>query len=110
MCSNNIIKTRIFHYFLVLSVSLWFSLVQFVHTPWKLSNSIAEHSRFNRELWKKFILKSRKHIMYYGLSLTEKALNIEITSNKIEIPLLEKLKKKLQNLMKKKDAKSDGFI
>ena len=28
--------------------------------------------------------------MYYGLSLTEKALNIEITSNKIEIPLLEK--------------------
>ena len=31
--------------------------------------------------------------MYYGLSLTEKALNIEITSNKIEIPLLEKFKK-----------------
>ena len=29
--------------------------------------------------------------MYYGLSLTEKALNIEITSNKIEIPLLEKI-------------------
>ena len=28
--------------------------------------------------------------MYYGLSLTEKALNIEITSNKIEIPLFEK--------------------
>ena len=28
--------------------------------------------------------------MYYGLSLTKKALNIEITSNKIEIPLLEK--------------------
>ena len=29
--------------------------------------------------------------MYYGLSLTKKALNIEITSNKIEIPLLEKI-------------------
>ena len=28
--------------------------------------------------------------MYYRFNLTEKALNIEITSNKIEIPLLEK--------------------
>ena len=29
--------------------------------------------------------------MYYGLNLTKKALNIEITSNKIEISLLEKM-------------------
>ena len=52
--------------------------------------SITEHSGFNRKLWEKFELKSRKHIMYYGLSLIEKALNIEITCNKIEISLLEK--------------------
>ena len=56
----------------------------------KADYSITEHSGFNRKLWDKFGLKSRKHIMYYGLSLTEKALNIEITSNKIEIPLLKK--------------------
>ena len=56
----------------------------------KADYSIIEYSGFNRKLWEKFRLKSKKHIMYYGLSLTEKALNIKITSNKIEIPLLEK--------------------
>ena len=56
----------------------------------KANFSIIEHSRFSRKLWEKFGLKFRKHIMYYGLSLIEKALNIEITSNKIEISLLEK--------------------
>ena len=54
----------------------------------KADYSIIEYSGFNRKLWEKFGL--RKNIMYYGLSLKEKALNIEITSNKIEIPLLEK--------------------
>ena len=48
----------------------------------KANYSITEHSRFNRKLWENFGLKSRKHVMYYGLSLTKKALNIEITSNK----------------------------
>ena len=51
---------------------------------------ITERSGFNKKFWEKFGLKSRKYIMYYGFSLIEKALNIEITSNKIEIPLLEK--------------------
>ena len=54
----------------------------------KVDYSITEYSEFNRKLWEKFGL--RKNIMYYGLSLKEKALNIEITSNKIEIPSLEK--------------------
>ena len=54
----------------------------------KADYNITEYSGFNRKLWEKFGL--RKNIMYYGLSLTEKALNIEVTSNKIEIPLLEK--------------------
>ena len=54
----------------------------------KADYSITKYSGFNRKLWEKFGL--RKNIMYYGLSLKEKALNIEITSNKIEIPLLEK--------------------
>ena len=41
--------------------------------------------------------------MYYGLSLKEKALNIEVTSNKIEIPLLEKGKmlKRIQKIYEK---------
>ena len=41
--------------------------------------------------------------MYYGLSLKEKALNIEATSNKIEIPLLEKVE--MQNIIQKIDEK-----
>ena len=53
----------------------------------KSDYSITEYSGFNRKLWENFGL--RKNIMYYGLSLKEKALNIEVTSNKIEIPLLE---------------------
>ena len=54
----------------------------------KADYSITEYLGFNTKLWEKFGL--RKNIMYYGLSLKEKALNIEVTSNKIEIPLLEK--------------------
>ena len=54
----------------------------------KVDYNITEYSRFNRKLWENFGL--RKNIMYYGLSLKEKALNIEVTSNKIEIHLLEK--------------------
>ena len=54
----------------------------------KVDYNITEYSGFNRKLWKKFGL--RKNIIYYGLSLKEKALNIEVTSNTIEIPLLEK--------------------
>ena len=50
--------------------------------------NITEYSGFNRKIWEKFGL--RKNIMYYGLSLKEKALNIEITSNKIEIPFNSK--------------------
>ena len=44
--------------------------------------NITEYSGFNRKLWEKFGL--RKNIMYYGLSLKEKALNIEDTSNKLK--------------------------
>ena len=54
----------------------------------KADYNITEYSGFNRKLWENFGL--RKNIMYYGLSLKEKALNIEVTSNKIEIPLLKK--------------------
>ena len=54
----------------------------------KANYNITKYSGFNRKLWEKFGL--RKNIMYYDLSLKEKALNIEVTSNKIEIPLLEK--------------------
>ena len=41
--------------------------------------------------------------MYYKLSLKEKALNIEVTSNKIEIPLLEKgeMLKRIQKIDEK---------
>ena len=49
----------------------------------KVDYNITEYSGFNRKLWENFGL--RKNIMYYGLSLKEKALNIEVTSNKIEI-------------------------
>ena len=52
--------------------------------------NITEYSGFNRKLWENFGF--RKNIMYYGLSLKEKTLNIEVTSNKIEIPLLEKMR------------------
>ena len=54
----------------------------------KADYNITKYSRFNRKLWEIFGL--RKNIMYYGLSLKEKTLNIEGTSNKIEIPSLEK--------------------
>ena len=49
--------------------------------------------------------------MYYGLSLKEKALNIEITSNKIEIPLLEK-RELIQRIQKinEKDLGKIGWI
>ena len=45
--------------------------------------------------------------MYYGPSLKEKALNIEVTSNKIEIPLLEKreLIQRIQNINEKDRCK-----
>ena len=63
--------------------------------------NITEYSGFNRKLWENFGL--RKNIMYYGLSLKEKALNIEATSNKIEIPLLEKreLNERIQKINEK---------
>ena len=68
----------------------------------KADYSITEYSRFNRKLWENFGL--RKNIMYYDLSLKEKALNFEVTSNKIEIPLLEK-RESIQRISKinKKD-------
>ena len=49
--------------------------------------------------------------MYYGLSSKEKALNIEATSNKIEIPLLEK-KELIQRIQKinEKDRCKIGWI
>ena len=49
--------------------------------------------------------------MYYGLSLKEKALNIEVTSNKIEIPLLEK-RELLQRISKinERDRCEIGWI
>ena len=49
--------------------------------------------------------------MYYGLSLKEKALNIEVTSNKIEIPLLEK-RELIQRISKinEKDRCKIGWI
>ena len=75
----------------------------------KADYSITEYSGFNRKLWEKFGL--RKNIMYYGLSLKEKALNIEITSNKIEIPLLEK-RELIQRISKinEKDRCKIGWI
>ena len=44
--------------------------------------SITKHLGYNRKLWEKLKLKSRKHIMYYGLSLIEKALNSFIGKKK----------------------------
>ena len=75
----------------------------------KADYSITEYSGFNRKLWEKFGL--RKNIMYYGLSLKEKALNIEVTSNKIEIPLLEK-RELIQRISKinEKDHSKIGWI
>ena len=46
--------------------------------------------------------------MYYGLSLKEKALNIEATSNKIEILLLEKVE--MQKRIRKIDEKEQCKI
>ena len=75
----------------------------------KADYSITEYSGFNRKLWEKFGL--RKNVMYYGLSLKEKALNIEVTSNKIEIPLLEK-RELIQRISKinEKDRCKIGWI
>ena len=75
----------------------------------KADYSITEYSGFNRKLWEKFGL--RKNVMYYGLSLKEKALNIEVTSNKIEIPLLEK-RELIQRISKinEKDRRKIGWI
>ena len=69
----------------------------------KVDYCITELLGFNRKLWENFGFQSRKNIMYYGLSLKEKALNIEATSNKIEIPLLEKveMQKRIQKIDKK---------
>ena len=44
--------------------------------------NITEYYGFNQKLWENFGLK--KNIMYYGLSLKEKALNIEVISNKLK--------------------------
>ena len=41
--------------------------------------------------------------MYYRLSLKEKTLNIEVTSNKIEIPSLEK--GEMLKIIKKKNRR-----
>ena len=75
----------------------------------RVDYNIIEYSGFNRKLWEKFGL--RKNIMYYGLSLKEKALNIEATSNKIEIPLLEK-RELIQRIQKinEKDRCKIGWI
>ena len=75
----------------------------------KADYNITEYSGFNRKIWEKFEL--RKNIMYYGLSLKEKALNIEATSNKIEIPLLEK-RELIQRIQKinEKDRCKIGWI
>ena len=69
--------------------------------------SITEHSGFNQKLQEKFGIQSRKNIMYYGLSLNENSLNIEATSNKIEIPLLEKSRnaKRIQKIDEKERCK-----
>ena len=40
----------------------------------KADNNITKYSGFNRKLWENFGL--RKNIMYYGLGLKEKGLNI----------------------------------
>ena len=75
----------------------------------KADYSVTEHSGFNRKLWENFGF--RKNVIYYGLSLKEKALNIEATSNKIEIPLLEK-KELIQRIQKinEKDQCKIGWI
>ena len=75
----------------------------------KVDYNITKYLGFNRKLWEKFGL--RKNIMYYGLSLKEKALNIEVTSNKIEIPLLEK-RELIQRIQKinEKDRGKIGWI
>ena len=75
----------------------------------KADYNITKYSGFNRKLWEKIGL--RKNIMYYGLSLKEKTLNIEVTSNKIEIPLLEKgeMLKRIQKI-DEKDRCKIGWI
>lgn len=71
-------------------------LKQIQHENFSLSN----HSGFKMNTLQKLGIKPRDHHLYYGLNIQERALDINITSNKVMIPLLSKkdIQEKLQKI------------
>ncbi|KAL5762384.1 hypothetical protein ACOSP7_018648 [Xanthoceras sorbifolium] len=52
--------------------------------------NLSNYSGFLTGMLTKLGIKSRKHHLYYGLNIREKALDISLTSNKVMISLLNK--------------------
>jgi hypothetical protein len=71
-------------------------LKQIQHENFSLSN----YSGFKINTLQRLGIKPRNHHLYYGLNIQERALDINITSNKVMIPLLSKkdIQEKLQKI------------
>lgn len=71
-------------------------LKQIQHENFSLSN----HAGFKINTLQKLGISPRNHHLYYGLNIQERALDIDITSNKVMIPLLSKkdIQSKLQSI------------
>lgn len=70
-------------------------LKQIQHENFSLSN----HAGFKVNTLQKLGISPRNHHLYYGLNIQERALNVDITSNKVMIPLLSK--RDIQNKLQK---------
>lgn len=61
--------------------------------------SLSDYSGFKVNTLERLGIKTRKHHLFYGLKIFEKALEVGLTSNKVIIPLLTK--KDIQNKLQK---------
>ena len=50
--------------------------------------SLSSHAGFKVNTLQKMGISSRNHHLYYGLNIQERALDIDITSNKVMIPFV----------------------
>ena len=57
--------------------------------------SLTNFSGFNVNILEKLGFKTRKHNLFYGINIQERALEVSITSNQVMIPLLSR--RDLQN-------------
>jgi hypothetical protein len=62
--------------------------------------SLINYSRFKISMLEKLGIKPRKHHLFYGINIQERALDVPLTSNEVIIPLLARkdLQEKLQKI------------